>query len=211
MNKAHRGRLRNHVEDRCCRLLSLCILCALLATLGCQQDDAAMAAADTQEMAETPVERGEHLVAVLGCNDCHTPLQMGPDGPAPDMSRMLSGHPEALQMPPPPALPEGPWLWIGGATNTVFAGPWGVTYAANLTPNPTTGLSRWTEDMFVMAMKTGKQGGIEAGRPILPPMPWQGYSNLSEEDLRAIYAYLQTIPSVRNEVPPYQPPAQEAQ
>ncbi|MCH8962689.1 MAG: hypothetical protein IH820_15575 [Bacteroidetes bacterium] len=130
--------------------------------------------------------------------------------PAPDMSRMLSGHPESLQMPPPPALPEGPRLWIGAATNTAFAGPWGVTYAANLTPDSTTGLSRWTEDMFVTAMKTGKQGGIEVGRPILPPMPWPGYSKMSEEDLRAIYAYLLTVPSIRNEVPSYQPPSEDA-
>ncbi len=67
-------------------------------------------------------------------------MQAGPDGPAPDMARMLSGHPESMQMPPPPALPEGPWLWLGAATNTAFAGPWGITYAPNLTPDSTTGL-----------------------------------------------------------------------
>ena len=50
------------------------------------------------------VQRGEYLVSVLGCNDCHTPFEMGPNGPEPDMTRMLSGHPEDLVMPPPPDL-----------------------------------------------------------------------------------------------------------
>ena len=60
------------------------------------------------------------------------------------MSRMLSGHPESLQMPPVPALPEGPWLIVSSATNTAWAGPWGVSYTANLTPDADTGLGKWT-------------------------------------------------------------------
>src|SRR5438270_8083991 len=86
-----------------------------------------------------PAERGKYLVTAIGCNDCHTPLKMGPTGPAPDMSRFLSGHPEqvgALKA----AKPQGMWLWAGAATNTAFAGPWGISYAANLTPDQNTGL-----------------------------------------------------------------------
>ena len=49
------------------------------------------------------LERGRYLVTILGCNDCHTPFKMGPKGPEPDMSRMLSGHPESMKLPPPPA------------------------------------------------------------------------------------------------------------
>ena len=116
------------------------------------------------------VERGAHLVRTMGCNDCHTPWKMGPRGPEPDMSRALTGHPEDLVMPPAPALPPGPWTWIGAATNTAFAGPWGVSFTANLTPDPETGLGKWTEAMFIQTMKTGRHEG--KGRHLLPPMPY---------------------------------------
>jgi mono/diheme cytochrome c family protein len=145
------------------------------------------------------VERGKHLVLITGCNDCHTPLKMTPQGPAPDMTRMLSGHPESLKMPAPPALPEGPWAWIGGGTNTAFAGPWGVSYAFNLTPDQNTGLGIWTEDLFIKTMRTGRHMGTS--RPIKPPMPWQNLSNMSDDDLKAVFAYLQSIPPVSNHVP----------
>lgn len=151
------------------------------------------------------VERGAYLVRVMGCNDCHTPFKPGPRGPEPDMSRALSGHPSDLVMPPPPALPPGPWVWVGSATNTAFAGPWGVSFTANLTPDPETGLGKWTEEMFVTALRTGRHQG--KGRPILPPMPWPFYRSLSDEDLRAVFAYLQSLPPMRNRVPaPIDPP-----
>src|SRR5688572_14958854 len=46
------------------------------------------------------VERGKYLVTIGGCNDCHTPWTMTPQGPAPDMSRMLSGHPADVKVAP---------------------------------------------------------------------------------------------------------------
>lgn len=149
------------------------------------------------------VERGAYLVTVLGCNDCHTPLTMTDAGPVPDMSRMLSGHPSGITMPQAPPL-EGGWMWVGSATNTAFAGPWGTSYAINLTPDAT-GLGVYSEETFIAALKTGKQMGV--GRDIMPPMPWQGYGKLDDEDLRAIYAYLCSIPASRNAVPRYEPPA----
>src|SRR5688572_5524004 len=88
------------------------------------------------------VERGAYLVRAMGCNDCHTPWKMGPRGPEPDMTRALTGHPADVVMPPPPSLPPGPWIWMGAATNTAFAGPWGVSFTANLTPDPETGLGK---------------------------------------------------------------------
>jgi hypothetical protein len=148
---------------------------------------------------QTPVERGAYLVKAMGCNDCHTPWHVGDNGPEPDMTRALTGHPESLVMPPPPELPEGPWLWIGGATNTVFAGPWGVSFAANLTPDPATGTGKWTEKQFVDTLRTGRHLGI--GRPLLPPMPWPMIGSLNDDDLKAIYAYLQSLPPVKNKVP----------
>lgn len=149
------------------------------------------------------VEHGAYLVLVGGCNDCHTPLKMGAGGPEPDLARMLSGHPEALVMPPPPPA-VGPWIWSGAATNTAFAGPWGVSYSVNLTPDPTTGLGRWTEAQFVAALTSGKHLGV--GRPILPPMPWSSTARMHEADLRAMFAYLRTVPAVKNRVPEATPP-----
>ena len=151
------------------------------------------------------VERGAYLVRIMGCNDCHTPFKMGPRGPAPDMSRSLTGHPSELVMPSPPALPKGPWMWMGAATNTAFAGPWGVSFAANLTPDPETGLGKWTPEMFIATMKTGRHEG--KGRPILPPMPYFVVAALTDQDIRDLFAYLQSLPPVRNRVPaPVDPP-----
>lgn len=151
------------------------------------------------------VERGAHLVRTMGCNDCHTPWKLGPRGPEPDMSRALTGHPEDLIMPAAPALPPGPWAWTAAATNTAFAGPWGVSFTANLTPDPETGLGKWTESMFIQTMKTGRHEG--KGRKLLPPMPFPIVAALSDEDIRSLFAYLQSLPPVRNRVPqPIDPP-----
>ncbi|MFL6617187.1 MAG: diheme cytochrome c-553, partial [Povalibacter sp.] len=74
--------------------------------------------ANADEANASAVARGKYLVTIAGCNDCHTPLKMGATGPEPDMSRMLSGHPQQLTLPPAPALPEGPWIVSVAATNT---------------------------------------------------------------------------------------------
>src|SRR4249920_2821974 len=115
--------------------------------------------------AMSPAERGKYLVNTAGCNDCHTPLRMGPNGPEPDMTRMLSGHPETVVLPPPPPLTDA-WNNVGSASGTAFAGPWGITFAFNLTPDPETGIGKWREKDFVQAIKTGKHMGV--GRPIQP-------------------------------------------
>ena len=133
----------------------LSCLGAILLSLGCHgeapQEPVEAAAVD-------PIARGEYMVTVLACGDCHTPFTMGPAGPEPDLTRMLSGHPESMTMPSVPPLPE-PWLWAGAATNTAFSGPWGVSYATNLTPEEVTGMGIWTKEMFVNAMKTGRAHG----------------------------------------------------
>ena len=144
------------------------------------------------------VARGEYLVTIGGCNDCHTPWKMGMNGPEPDMSRALSGHPQNVPMPAPPKG-NNAWIWSGAATNTAFAGPWGVSFARNLTPDELTGIGIWTEEMFITTIRTGKHWGVS--RPILPPMPWFNYRQMTDEDLRSVYAYLRTIPAVSNKVP----------
>ena len=169
----------------------------------------ALVSAATPAAAEDArVGRGAYLVRIMGCNDCHTPWKLGPRGPEPDMSRALTGHPADVTMPPAPA-PAMPWSWTAAATNTAFAGPWGVSFTANLTPDPDTGLGKWTEEMFIATMKTGKHEG--KGRPVLPPMPVQMLAALEDQDIRALFAYLKSLPSVRNRVPAPIDPPEEAQ
>jgi len=150
------------------------------------------------------VKRGEYLVRIGLCHDCHTPHILGPQGPEPDMSRALSGHPADVAITEPLVL-KGPWVFAVAGTNTAWGGPWGVSFTANLTPDKETGLGNWTEEMFIRALKTGRHEGH--GRPILPPMPYRYIGSLAEEDLQALFAYLQSIPAVHNRVPrPIDPP-----
>lgn len=148
---------------------------------------------------QAKVEHGRYLVATGGCNDCHSPKQMGPQGPETDLTRLLAGHPEEAKLPAPPKLPEGPWIAVTTWDLTAWSGPWGLSYAVNLTPDQNTGLGIWTEEMFVKAMKTGRHMG--ASRPILPPMPVESLKSYTEADLKAIFAYLRSIPPVKNRVP----------
>jgi hypothetical protein len=167
---------------------------AMLRAIGTDAQDAAGAAPQKQ----VRIQRGAYLVGMMGCNDCHTPWKMGPAGPEPDLSRALTGHPQDVALPPAPAA-AGPWIWHGAATNTAFAGPWGVSFTANLTPDKETGLGSWTEEMFIATMRTARHQG--KGRPILPPMPVKMIGKANDEDLKSIFAYLQSLAPVKNKVP----------
>jgi hypothetical protein len=115
---------------------------------------------------------------------------------------MLIGHPQDVKIAAAPPLPAGgAWAASINATNTAWAGPWGVSFTANLTPDRATGLGAWTEEMFVNSIRRGKHLGAAGGRDILPPMPWMSYAALTDQDLKAIFAYLRTIPAVSNRVP----------
>jgi mono/diheme cytochrome c family protein len=162
----------------------------------------------SQDSRRERIARGEYLVKTTACDDCHTPWVMGADGPKPDLSRRLSGHPQELELTLPERMPEG-WLWAGNVTNTAFAGPWGVSFASNLTPDLQTGLGTYTEESFVQALRSGKHMGV--GRPILPPMPWPSFAAMSDDDLGAMFAYLNSLEAVRNQVPaPLAPAPAEA-
>jgi mono/diheme cytochrome c family protein len=159
---------------------------------------------------DTSIARGRYLVTLGGCNDCHTPKLLRPTGPVPDSSRFLSGHPADTELPPVPPGVLGPDRWgaLVSPGLTAWAGPWGVSFTANLTPDAT-GLGPWSAEQFIQTMRTGKHLGV--GRPILPPMPWYDIGQLTDEDLRAIFAYLRTIKPVPNAVPaPLPPTAQPA-
>ncbi len=135
------------------------------------------------------VKRGAYLVSVTGCHDCHSPK--ADDQMTPDAARLLSGRP----MPTFP--PEQTAGEIRASLDfTAFSGPWGVSYAANLTPDPETGIgARYTEAAFIKTIRTGRK---PEGENLMPPMPWTVYRNLTDEDLRAVYAYLTTLEPVRN-------------
>ena len=153
------------------------------------------------------VDRGAYLATIGGCHDCHTPKVLTAGGPVPDTQRLLSGHPAGERLPPVPAGVIGGMGDWGAVTNnhlTAWAGPWGVSYAANLTPDAS-GIANWTADMFIQAMRSGKHMGN--GRPILPPMPWANYATMPDEDLRAVFAYLKSLPPIRNAVPAPLPPS----
>ena len=145
------------------------------------------------------IDRGRALATFGGCHDCHTPKRMTSAGPILDSTRLLSGHP-AGDIPPMDhgALADSAWPIAATADMTAWKGPWGETFAANLTPDAT-GLAGWTADQFIQTMRTGRRAGT--GRALLPPMPWQNLTALSDDDLRALFAYLQSLKPVSNTVP----------
>jgi mono/diheme cytochrome c family protein len=143
------------------------------------------------------VEHGRYLVTLGVCHDCHTPK--GPDG-RPRLDRLLSGHPEGQA--PAPAIPG---VITACLTATCFTGPWGTSFARNLTPDSATGIGTWTEAYFIKVLRTGMRGN---GEPLRPLMPWEWYRQLSDDDLKAIFAYLRTLPPISNAVPEDLPPSQ---
>jgi mono/diheme cytochrome c family protein len=115
--------------------------------------------------------RGQYLVTIMACNDCHTP---GAHYGAADATRFLAGS-------------EMGW-----------AGRWGVAYAANLTPDSLTGLGRWTREQIAVAIRAGNRPD---GRQLSAAMPWIDYSALTDADALAIAGYLKSIPAVKHAVP----------
>ena len=182
--------------------LSGTFLFLLFFSIGCVEEQ------KNEKMTETQkIERGKFLVTVGGCSDCHTPKLFGPNGVAHDSSRFLSGYPAENPLPEVDMNMVQPGKWVLFTQDITGAvGPWGASFAANLTPDNETGIGTWQSEMFINAMRTGKHLG--AGRPILPPMPWEGIGKLSDEDLNAIFAYLKSIKPVKNSVPDHLSPEQ---
>ena len=149
---------------------------------------------------EDTVKHGEYLVTIMGCNDCHSPKKMGPNGPEVIPELMLSGYPEER----PVVKFEDPMIKAGFAMLypdlTAAAGPWGVSFAGNLTPDAT-GIGNWTEEQFKKAITEGRFKGLENNRMLLPTMPWFNYTSLKDEDVSAMFAYLKSIKPVKNIVP----------
>jgi mono/diheme cytochrome c family protein len=128
---------------------------------------------------ETQVKRGQYLVTLGGCTDCHTP---GYFFGKPDMARFLGGSEVGFEIP-----------GLG-----VFHGP-------NLTPDRETGLGKWSTQEIANAVTKGQRPD---GRILAPIMPWHAFANLTGEDVGAIVAFLKSLPPVGNKVPgPFGPNA----
>jgi hypothetical protein len=184
---------------------SILILLFALVVWGCAgkpAENAEVPAAPAASSSEEILKRGKYLVTVAGCNDCHTPKVMTDHGPQLDTTRILSGHPMNEQL--PPFVKADGWLMFGMGL-TSYVGPWGVSFSANLTPHET-GLGNWTLDQFKIAFRQGKSKGIVNNRTLLPPMPWEMFQHITDEDVNAIFTYLQSIPPVNNAVPAPIPP-----
>jgi len=159
---------------------------------------------------QTPIERGEYLVTIMGCSDCHSPKVIHPAlGLVEDTTRLLSGSPADALHPvwSPQDMMERNMMASTNNHLSAWAGPWGVSFSANLTPDKETGLGEWTEEAFLAAIRTGKHQGQPNGRQILPPMPWPMVRQATDADLKAIWAYLQSLPPIINQVPLPLPPA----
>jgi len=152
------------------------------------------------------IKKGDYIVSTGACNDCHSPKIMTQMGPVPDSTKLLSGHPAHAPLPPLSPNAGSPTGWIDMSPDvTTFVGPWGISYAANLTPDSATGIGLWTEEQFISTLRNGKHLGN--GRPILPPMPWPDFGKKTDDDLKAVFAYLKSLPAISNRVPgPVTPP-----
>ena len=119
--------------------------------------------------AETQLERGRYLVETLaGCGNCHTPR--GPNGPLTDKK------------------------FAGGE---IIKHEDFTAVVANITPDPETGIGRWTDREIITAIRDGRRPD---GSLIGPAMPSRSYRHLADEDIEAIVAYLRSVPPVHNPI-----------
>jgi mono/diheme cytochrome c family protein len=120
------------------------------------------------------VKYGEYLVAIAHCTDCHTPVTKEK---VPIMDMYLSGG-QHFKLP-----------------------TWEVT-VANITPDSATGIGSWTQEMFLAKFRTNSTPEMLASKPgkFNTLMPWSFYGTMKDGDLKAIYAYLRTVPPIKNKV-----------
>jgi mono/diheme cytochrome c family protein len=123
------------------------------------------------------IMRGQYLVTLGGCNDCHTPGYFFGN---PDMSRFLGGSDVAFEVP-------GQGVFVG----------------RNITPDKESGIGNWTSEQIVTAIQTGQRPD---GRTLAPIMPWHAFAKLTADDAMAIAAFLQSLNPVSNRLPdPFKP------
>src|SRR6185312_5898379 len=167
-----------------------------------QQTDQATANAVPSK--DSLVKRGAYLVAATGCNDCHSPKKLGPHGPYVDTALALSGFHEGTPVPVVTPDQAKMGLVVFAPDLTAAAGPWGTTFSANITSDAT-GIGGWKEEQFVNAFRHGKYKGLDNERMIMPPMPWEDFAKLTDNDIKAIFYYLKTTKPVKNVPPDFRP------
>jgi mono/diheme cytochrome c family protein len=184
-------------------LLAAC-LCAFTA---CRPETEPMPYGLPEATTVDMIARGKYLVDIMDCAACHSPKVMTAHGPVPDTTRYMAGHLAEQALPPfdPALVATGDWSLSNG-TVTAFAGPWGVSFAANLTPDET-GIGNWSLAQFTKAIREGLYKGLDGSRPLMPPMGWEAFRHLTDPDLAAIFHYLRSLRPVRNLVPAYIPPS----
>jgi hypothetical protein len=154
---------------------------------------------------EDLVALGRYIVTTGGCDDCHTPKIYTPNGPVPDTTKRFAGFLSETKLPVLDTKFVMPGNWVATESNfSGWVGPWGISFASNLTPDNETGIGTLSEEMFIKTLREGKLMGV--GRPLLPPMPWQVLSGKTDQDLKAMYAYLKTVKPIHNQVPQPVPP-----
>jgi mono/diheme cytochrome c family protein len=171
-------------------VLALVCFFALLVVIGQAQTASPYPPARPQRLAtgQTSTARGEQLVMLGGCNDCHTPKLPGGRF---NVSRLLSGQPLGGPVPP-----DAPGAVTTNMHLTAWRGPWGVSLARNITPDNETGIGTWSLADFKRTIRTGVD---PKGQVLNPPMPIPTLQNLPDEDLEAIYNYLRTVKPIRND------------
>jgi mono/diheme cytochrome c family protein len=122
--------------------------------------------------AETQVERGQYLAHIMDCGGCH---HTGAFTPQPNLETPLAGSDIGFEMP-----------------------GMGYFYPPNLTPDPETGLGKWSDAEIITAFTTGMRPD---GRQLAPMMPWMSYGHISADDAAALVAYLRSLKPVKHKVP----------
>ena len=125
-------------------------------------------------------------------------------GPELDMERRLSGYNQQIPFPKVDTnLIKQGWSLVNPDL-TGWAGMWGASFTANITSDET-GIGNWTFDQFKKAFQQGKWKGMDNSRPLMPPMPWQNYSQMKEDDVKAVFAFLKSTKPIKNVEPPIKP------
>ena len=176
------------------------IATASMVFVSCNSDAKAEKTGEVIISKDSLIKRGAYLVNAVGCDDCHSPKIFTPTGFEIDMEHRFGGHPakSTLGKANTGVIKDGYMLFALDLTSAV--GPWGQSYAANISSDET-GIGNWTEEQFFRALREGKSKGLKESRPLLPPMPWFVYRNFSDTDIRAIFAFLKSTKPVENRVP----------
>jgi hypothetical protein len=186
------------------KLLSAVLVGCCLVLIHCSEPPVIASQIDSEPSQEVLIARGKYLTTLGGCNDCHSPKVMTAHGPEPDTTRLFSGHPQEEKL--VNVIKTKDFLVMNNGF-TAFVGPWGISFAANLSPDET-GIKHWKLEQFVTALRKGKYKGLEHNRDLLPPMPWQMYKHMTDADLKAVFTYLQSVPPQNNLVPAPVSPAE---